>query len=142
MKLQLQLETAASGLKLNIDDAAFSVDNLALVGGAMTPLKLGRLGFEDGALDLAARRVSLGRLYADGGLLDLSRDRAGRFLFLDRLPGSGAVAATPAASSAPVKSGEAAWDASVKTVELSKFCLLYTSPSPRDATLSRMPSSA
>ena len=27
-------------------------------------------------------------------------------------------------------------------IELSKFCLLYTSPSPRDATLSRMPSSA
>ena len=26
--------------------------------------------------------------------------------------------------------------------ELSKVCLLYTSPSPRDATLSRMPSSA
>ena len=25
---------------------------------------------------------------------------------------------------------------------LSYFCLLYTSPSPRDATLSRMPSSA
>ena len=32
----------------------------------------------------------------------------------------------------------------VETVEgnLSKGCLLYTSPSPRDATLSRMPSSA
>ena len=27
-------------------------------------------------------------------------------------------------------------------VPLSKACLLYTSPSPRDATLSRMPSSA
>ena len=27
-------------------------------------------------------------------------------------------------------------------VEISKLCLLYTSPSPRDATLSRMPSSA
>ena len=27
-------------------------------------------------------------------------------------------------------------------VELSRSCLLYTSPSPRDATLSRMPSSA
>ena len=27
-------------------------------------------------------------------------------------------------------------------MELSKVCLLYTSPSPRDATLSRMPSSA
>ena len=26
--------------------------------------------------------------------------------------------------------------------ELQHFCLLYTSPSPRDATLSRMPSSA
>ena len=27
-------------------------------------------------------------------------------------------------------------------LEQSKICLLYTSPSPRDATLSRMPSSA
>ena len=27
-------------------------------------------------------------------------------------------------------------------IELPKVCLLYTSPSPRDATLSRMPSSA
>ncbi|MEV4782538.1 DUF748 domain-containing protein [Burkholderia sp. LMU1-1-1.1] len=127
LKLQLQLETAASGLKLNIGDAAFSMDNLALVSGAMAPLKLGRLGFEDGALDLAARHVSLDRLYADGGLLDLSRDSAGRFLFLDRLPGSGSgtVAATPAAASAPVKSGEAAWAASVKTVELSKFGARY-----------------
>ena len=26
--------------------------------------------------------------------------------------------------------------------QISKICLLYTSPSPRDATLSRMPSSA
>ena len=26
--------------------------------------------------------------------------------------------------------------------DISEFCLLYTSPSPRDATLSRMPSSA
>ena len=30
----------------------------------------------------------------------------------------------------------------VKTSALNRFCLLYTSPSPRDATLSRMPSSA
>ena len=29
-----------------------------------------------------------------------------------------------------------------KTLALYKDCLLYTSPSPRDATLSRMPSSA
>ena len=30
----------------------------------------------------------------------------------------------------------------IKLVELTIVCLLYTSPSPRDATLSRMPSSA
>ena len=29
-----------------------------------------------------------------------------------------------------------------KNEEIKKICLLYTSPSPRDATLSRMPSSA
>ena len=29
-----------------------------------------------------------------------------------------------------------------ETVTIYSFCLLYTSPSPRDATLSRMPSSA
>jgi hypothetical protein len=48
-------------------------------------------------------------------------------MFLDRLPGSGtsAVAAKPAASSTPVKSGETAWAASVKTVELSKFGARY-----------------
>ena len=31
---------------------------------------------------------------------------------------------------------------SAPDIELSTTCLLYTSPSPRDATLSRMPSSA
>ena len=30
----------------------------------------------------------------------------------------------------------------LKTLEIINTCLLYTSPSPRDATLSRMPSSA
>ena len=29
-----------------------------------------------------------------------------------------------------------------KSIRLLELCLLYTSPSPRDATLSRMPSSA
>ena len=35
-----------------------------------------------------------------------------------------------------------ALDNGVTQTELSEICLLYTSPSPRDATLSRMPSSA
>ena len=42
--------------------------------------------------------------------------------------------------------GDIAWDGIVLDVtdlgQLDSFCLLYTSPSPRDATLSRMPSSA
>ena len=33
-------------------------------------------------------------------------------------------------------------DLSERNLAQSAFCLLYTSPSPRDATLSRMPSSA
>ena len=38
---------------------------------------------------------------------------------------------------------ERAWtDAREGNVTSIRFCLLYTSPSPRDATLSRMPSSA
>lgn len=123
LKLRLQMETAVSGLKLNIDDAAFSLDNLALVSGALAPLKLGRLGFEDGALDLAARRASLGRLYADGGQLDLSRDGAGQFLFMSRLPGAGEkAAADKPAKEQPV---ELAWTASVKTVEFNKFGARY-----------------
>ena len=34
------------------------------------------------------------------------------------------------------------WSDSLKTIQSNWICLLYTSPSPRDATLSRMPSSA
>ena len=34
------------------------------------------------------------------------------------------------------------WYSAAETVALILTCLLYTSPSPRDATLSRMPSSA
>ena len=33
-------------------------------------------------------------------------------------------------------------EAAVRDADICLFCLLYTSPSPRDATLSRMPSSA
>ena len=34
------------------------------------------------------------------------------------------------------------WHSQVRTLHMHTYCLLYTSPSPRDATLSRMPSSA
>ena len=38
--------------------------------------------------------------------------------------------------------GTTLFDRTTRKVQLSYSCLLYTSPSPRDATLSRMPSSA
>ena len=38
--------------------------------------------------------------------------------------------------------GESTLGAWIKKITVNTTCLLYTSPSPRDATLSRMPSSA
>ncbi|WP_152446885.1 DUF748 domain-containing protein [Janthinobacterium sp. HH01] len=123
LRLQLQAEPAADGLKLNIADAAFSLDNLVLSSGAMTPLKLAQLGFDGGEIDLAAHSAKLGRLYADGGQLDLSRDKEGKFLFLSTFPKSGSGgAAQPAAKDAPAS---APWTANVKTVEFNKFGARY-----------------
>jgi hypothetical protein len=136
LKLALQLDTADSGLKLNVADAAFSMDNLALTSAAMAPLKLARIGFEDGTLDLAARKASLGRLYADGGQLDLSRDGKGAFIFLGRLPTPGKGAAAPAANVASKDASaqasakaESPWVATAKSVELNKFGALYNDAS-------------
>ena len=42
----------------------------------------------------------------------------------------------------PTSPGDRASEMATAMAELAKDCLLYTSPSPRDATLSRMPSSA
>lgn len=113
LKLGLQME----GDKLNIDGAAFAMDNVAMNSGALAPLKLSRIGFDEAALDLSARKASVGRLYADGGQLDLSRDAKGQFLFMSALPGSGAAKPAPAAPAGH----EAAWVADVKSVELNKF---------------------
>ena len=50
--------------------------------------------------------------------------------------------AAEAAADAVVKDSVGNVLADGDTVTIVKTCLLYTSPSPRDATLSRMPSSA
>ena len=63
-------------------------------------------------------------------------NRIAAFLLLALAAGM-AWAATPAAGSEPVVSVEIK-DGVVHT----RVCLLYTSPSPRDRTRSRMPSSA
>lgn len=120
--LTLKLHAKLDGDKIDIADASFSMDNLALASGTMTPFKLTQLGFEGGTLDLAARRATLSRLYADGGQLDLSRDAKGQFVFLSRLPTGGAAA--PAPQPQPAKA-EAPWAASIKSVELTRFGARY-----------------
>jgi len=122
LKLQLQMEPADSGLKLNIADASFSLDKVAVSNG----VKLARIGFDDAALDLAGRKISLGRLYADGGQLDLSRDAKGEFVFLSHLPTAGSAAAKAPAPAAPAA---APWTANARSVELSKFGALYADAS-------------
>ena len=116
LRLHLQLSAAQAGaqFKLALSDAAFSLANLALASGADTPLKLAQLGFSDGAVDSAARRVSVGRLHAEGGQLKLARERDGRLDILRHLPNLGAGAAVPAKPGAP-------WRVLAKRVELSKF---------------------
>ena len=49
---------------------------------------------------------------------------------------------TPMAAAAPAAAGGAAPAEDKDDFTIMLVCLLYTSPSPRDATLSRMPSSA
>ena len=110
LRLQLAAEQAGADFKLTVADAAFSLANLALASGAQTPFNLAQLGFTDGALDLAARRASVGRLYADSGQLQLTRDSKGQLNILGLLP------KFPA--SAPAG---APWIAVAKSVELSKF---------------------
>ena len=73
----------------------------------------------------ALKRDSVGKLYTE--MLQVM-DNGGKVHFI----GNGGSAATPSHSAGD-------WS---KELGLPTICLLYTSPSPRDATLSRMPSSA
>jgi hypothetical protein len=118
LRLQLAAEQAGADFKLTVADAAFSLADLALASGAQTPFKLAQLGFTDGAVDLAARHASLGRLYAEGGQLQLTRDRKGQLNILGLLPKFGAARQQAAAPAAPAG---APWIAVAKSVELSKF---------------------
>ena len=120
LRLQLQLvaEQAGPGLKLTVADAKFSLADLALARGAKTAFKLAQLGFSEGALDLAARRASLGRLYAEGGQLQLTRDRLGHLNVLELSPKFGA---SGRQSAAPAAAVGAPWTAVARSVELSNF---------------------
>lgn len=112
--LNAHVQTAAGTPRLTIDGATLALEKLALTNGALTPWTLARFGVDGGTLDLAARRASVARVMAQGGQLDLSRDAAGRFLFLQGWPATGDAGAAPAAEAKP-------WVASIKSLELSKF---------------------
>ena len=118
LRLQLAAEQAGADFNLTVAGAAFSLADLALESGAQTPFKLAQLGFTDGAVDLAARHASLGRLYAEGGQLQLTRDRKGQLDILGLLPRFGAAGQQAAAPEGPAG---APWNGVAGSVELSKF---------------------
>lgn len=118
LQLQLSVEQAGENFKLRVADAAFSLSDLALTSGAQTPFRLARLGFTDGALDLATRHASLGRVYAEGGELQLTRDRKGQLDMLALLSG---LAAGGQPSAVPAAPAGTPWTAVAKRVELSQF---------------------
>lgn len=117
LRLQLQLAAAQAGanLQLTLSDAALTVSGITLGSGTQTLFKLAQLGFADGTLDLAARRVGVGRLFANTGELRFTRDRAGKLDVLALLP---RFDASPAAS--PVPPG-IPWTAKIGAVEVDKF---------------------
>jgi len=131
LHLNLQAQTGKQGLQLQLEDGRLSLDKLQLQSGAQTPFKLSRLALDQGVIDLAAKRASVGKLAFDGGQLDLSRDSKGQFLFLQALPHSEQPASQPQAAVAAGAgdSGKAApapaWAASIKRVEFNRFGARY-----------------
>jgi uncharacterized protein involved in outer membrane biogenesis len=121
-KLQLRMAVDAAQNngppQVKVSSAQFSMENLAMAGGAQPVARVEKLGFADGEVDVAARRAVLGRLYAEGGEIKLARDAKGQVNLLSMLP-KGGVGEVPA-KAAPAEPG-APWTATVKEVELSKF---------------------
>jgi hypothetical protein len=118
LQLQLAAEQAGPDLQVKLSDVAFAAGGLTLASGTQTPLKLAQLGFNDGSLDLAARRAAVGRLYAEGGQLLLTRDAKGELNVLGVLPK--AVVSTRRARATAAAQG-APWSAVARTVELTRF---------------------
>jgi len=122
-KLQLHLHLAAEQkgalTQVTVGDAKFSLSNLALTSGGQALLKVGQVGFDDGMVDLAARRASVGRAYVDGGQVKLQRDRAGQINLLRALPK--AMAAQAGEKGSPAQPAAEPWNVVVKLAELGKF---------------------
>ena len=145
LKFRLQAAQAPQGLELKVADAALALEGVAFTQAQRTPLKLARLGFSEGTLDLGARRVEIGRVQAEEGQLQLVRDASGALDLVAMLPqaattvaptASAASAANAAntantantANAAPARPADRAtadpgpaWAALVKRVELARW---------------------
>ena len=126
VRLNLDLAASQSGddFNLSISNAAFSVEGLALAEGKRAPFKLARVGFDEGALDLASRKVSAARVFAEDGILEMTRGADGEIdlvALLQRFAAAGKPAPqaeTPEAASAQQAP---AWNAVAQRVELRNF---------------------
>jgi len=94
-ELGAALQQAPGGIQVTASDASLALSDVSLASGDQAPVKLARLGFGEGQLDLAARSAEVGRLYAEGGQLQLRRDAAGTLNVLAMLP--------PVANAPPVQ---------------------------------------
>ena len=77
------------------------------------------------------------------GIMSLGSVAQAQFQLIDDFQG-GALGTTVVNDTTPNVGAGATWDGDLTqdSAHTYESCLLYTSPSPRDATLSRMPSSA
>jgi uncharacterized protein involved in outer membrane biogenesis len=116
VQAQLAMQAAQQGdaLHLKIANASLALSNLAVAKGSRPAQQIARAGFEGGSLDLAARRVELGRVYAEGAQLHVVRDRSGALELAGWMPKPGAPSSETSAKPATP------WTASVHNVQLSK----------------------
>lgn len=118
--LQFQLHAAQTpqALQLKVANAALALEGVALTQAQRAPFKLARLGFSEGTVDLATRRIDIGRIVADEGQLRLVRAADGTFDLLAMLPQAGSAATPPPP---PVADPGPAWTVLAKRVELARW---------------------
>lgn len=118
--LQFQLHAAQTpqALQMKVANAALALEGLALTQAQRAPFRLARLGFSEGTVDLAARRIDIGRIVADEGQLRLVRAADGTLDLLDLLPQAGSAAAP---APAPVAEPGPAWTVLARRVEFARW---------------------
>jgi hypothetical protein len=120
---QLALKAAQKDgtLQLQMGDAALALADVALARGSQPAQTLARFGFDGGALDLAARRVSVDTVNAEGAQLHVTRDKSGAIDVAHWVSRGGAPAAAGGA-----QAGAAPWSASAGAIEASKIAVEFS----------------